>query len=121
MNKKILPLFLFLSLISCNYEIINKPGLKGRIKKVIDYKIRIDKNDIGNSKHDTVSISTTKNTFEYNDIGLQIKTDKFNAQDNLIETEIYKYDFDKNGSWIVKKTYKNDTLNYINTRTIEYK
>jgi hypothetical protein len=256
MNKKILPLFLLLSLIGCNYKIINKPGLKGRIKKVIDYKIRIDKDDIGNSKLDTVSIlttnynrkgqiietgilmpqsnsvykgtnvydskgrilkevghfdnkeiiveyeyndtlihrthskavfdgiitemnevyfydkqqklikrkyseisigqksmdtisisefvynydqnervkesifkfwsvndtlTTTKNTYEFNDIGLKIKTDKFNAQDSLIETEIYKYDFDKNGSWIVKKTYENDTLKYINTRKIEYR
>jgi hypothetical protein len=66
------------------------------------------------------SMKKTLNKFEYNDLGLQIKALEYNENDSLINTDIYKYKFDKKGSWIEKKNYKNDTLKYLTTRIIEY-
>ncbi len=252
MTKKLLLIFSFLFIICCNYEIVDKPGLKGRIKKVIDYKIMIDKDN----KRDTFSISTTKFNnkgqiietdvsmlyskstynginvynskdqiikeigyfdnieiiveyiykdsllirtygkseyeeilvemneeyfynnynklikrvysdisieqenqdtvsknnftynydveeklteskmnmwsiydslkvkriiFEYNDLGLQINANEFNENDDLIETDIFKYEYDKKGNWVMKENFENDTLKNVISRKIEYK
>jgi len=253
MMKKILFLFLVLSLIGCNYKIINKPGLHGRIKEYTDYNICIE--SIGNDSiiKDTISVrrnklnrngnlvkfeflnlhsnSTYSNTniynsegriikeigkfddnkvvvnyiykdtllqkiyskqkidnnilelneryfynkqgklfktimsniildnndtvssdifinkydsnnllsqsliimnsafdstektfckYEYEDSGLLNKTFEYNEDNKLTKTKVYKYIFDKNGSWTEKREFDNDTLVYITSRIIEY-
>ncbi len=63
-----------------------------------------------------------KTTFKYkfDDLGLPLKTVEYDENDSLIRTNVYRYRFDKNGSWIEKEEYENDTLRYLTTRKIEY-
>ncbi len=62
-----------------------------------------------------------KTKFEYNKFGLYSKSYSFNKNDSLTTTDEYNYEYDNNGSWIKKEIFRNDTLEYIYTRKIDYK
>jgi len=66
------------------------------------------------------SMKKTTYKYEYNKLELPLKTFEYDENDSLIVTNVYKYRFDKNGSWIEKENYKNDTLKYLTIRIIEY-
>ena len=53
--KKHSSLILLLLLLSCNYQYIDKPGLKGKIKKYTEYKMNIENNIV----KDTFSTMTS--------------------------------------------------------------
>lgn len=63
----------------------------------------------------------SKTKFEYNKFGLYSKTYSYDNNDKLTTIDEYKYEYDKNGSWVKKEIIRNDTLEYIYTRKIDYK
>ncbi len=60
--------------------------------------------------------------FTYDDsTNLLVKESEFDKNDTLKNTSIFKYQLDKNGSWIEKKEFdETGKLNYIYTRDIQY-
>ena len=86
-------------------------------------KSYFDKNDfikrIETIHHDKPNLNGITE-FRY-DCGTLIKTLEYNYKDSLISTIEYKYEVDKFKNWVRKESIKNDKLNYIQTREIEYK
>jgi len=62
----------------------------------------------------------SKTKFDYNKFGLYSKTYSYNNNDKLTTTDEYKYEYDNNGSWVKKEIIRNDILEYIYTRKIDY-
>ncbi|MEM6515060.1 MAG: hypothetical protein AAF688_02675 [Bacteroidota bacterium] len=61
-----------------------------------------------------------KSEYKY-DCGILMEIKEFNSKDSLILTTEYKYEFDKFENWIRRESFKNEQINYIQTRKIKYK
>ncbi len=101
----------------------NFKSLDGRLKSKATYKY--------NANGDVIKFcifnsdgSNSKTSYKYDANGNKIEenctSDGRKKIDKYKYREIYKYEYDKKGNWIRKITYRNNVLEKITERTIEY-